>query len=366
MIKVRYFLGAGPTSSQTIRIINPDGQLADIVFQAQGCSISDPIKDLQGTWNFHSLVADGIWAYGQMIIDTNGVMTNTSIVRSNNDNTLLTPLGLSIGTDRVITSGSPTMHGRLNSGGDLFVITGDTYHPNKVNNYLTIMQKAGVSTFTTSDLVGTWNFRGLGSGNGTQWNGWLHGQVEIDANGVAAASTEVVSSGGGVVLPSETLSISSNGIVTMGATSFHGVMSQDHNLIVGTGTFSSGGWDGYGLIIIQKAEGTYQISDLAGDWQHHGLVTGYVPYHQIGWFYGEEDTDVNGNVAWLSYLDSLGLTSLPGSGSFYIDSSGIVTSSIPSFHGVMNPGKDMMVYTFTGYPSLNTSVGGYVLGVVLK
>lgn len=352
-IGVKYF-NKGTNKWEDVEVISQDTALNIIYIQVNHFSIFIAgIFELQGTWNFHSLVAGGDqywngWVYGQVEIDENGIMTNTSIVRSNGNNILQPSMTLSVSQDGIITSpDDPTLHAAVNQTRDLIVWTRSAGW-----NGIRIMQKAG-GTFAQSNLVGTWNFHMLGAGNSSEWNGWVHGQMQINASGWGTPASIVASSN--VVLTPATVSISSNGVVSMSGTTGHAVMNQNHDLIVGT--FTSGDGRGYGLMIMQKADGTtFQTSDLDGDWWGHGLVSGYAPYQQIGWLCA--NTFVDGNVTWLSYMDSTGKTSLPRNGpGTYIDSTGIITTDNPDVYGIMNPSKDMFVMTYTGWTGGGNSIG---------
>jgi hypothetical protein len=211
------------------------------------------------------------------------------------------------------------------------------------NGYdLVLIQKAG-GTFTTSDLAGTWNLHSLTSGDGPQWTGWYYGTINFNNSGNGTISG-TDSDGGTDINDPVSATIDNNGVVSsLSNPSFHGVMSQDKNLIVAT--MNDGGGGGYNLIIGQRAGGSFTTSDLAGTWNFHGITSGDAPQWN-GWFYGQVLADASGNLSFISYLDSDGDPSLPDAGPLAISSDGIVTdASSPSFHGKMSLGTDLIVAT---------------------
>jgi len=105
-------------------------------------------------------------------------------------------------------------------------------------------------SFTAADLQGTWNIHDITSGDSPQWLGWAHGALSINSSGNVTVSSITRSDGNSTLPGTDTLSISSSGIVSSaGSPSFHGVMSQDKNTMVATMTDGGGG---YNLIIYQK------------------------------------------------------------------------------------------------------------------
>lgn len=253
------------------------------------------------------------------------------------------------------------MHGKMSKGKDLIVNTAD----DGTGDYmLSVAVKAG-GTFITADLAGTWNHHLLTTGDAPQWTGWAYVQINVDASGNVTFAPATRSDEKPETPWPITLSISSSGVVTqVGDPSLHGVINQGKDLMVAT---MNDGGGGYSLLILQKAGGTFSTADLQGNWWTHGLVSGDAPAQRIGWFYTNWSSDANGNFTALSHRDSTGLTTIPTGSTFSISPSGVVTStSLPSFHGILNQKKDMMVWTYTGYPSLTTGVGGYVLGISLK
>lgn len=327
--------------------------------------------DLQGTWNTHTLVSGDApqwngWEYGALTVDSSGNVTFGPV--TNSDGVTETPTEtatVSISPAGIISSPEKTSssHGKMNLGKDMIVITMDY---GKGRGYdLSIATKTG-GTFTTSDLQGTWNIHVLTTGDAPQFTCWAYAQMNIDVNGNATFLSKLNSAGETTLPGPVTLSLNPDGIIngSNDPSKFHGKMNQSKDLVVAT---MNDGGGGYSLLILQKAGGTFSTADLQGNWWTHGLVSGDAPAQRIGWFYTNWSSDANGNFTALSHRDSTGLTTIPTGSTFSVSPSGVVTSaSLPSFHGIMNQKKDMMVFTFTGYPGRDTGVGGYVLGIMLK
>lgn len=321
------------------------------------------LADLQGTWNFHAIQTGDSpqwtgWMYGQFTIDSNGNYTAT-YQKSDNTSGSLNPATLAITSAGVITDPTNTsLHWVMNINKDLIVGTLSDLSP--AGGYLLIvMQKAG-GTFSQSDLTGTWNFHSLLSGDSPQWIGWVYGTASINNSGIYTESSVTKSNGGTGTNPPLTFAITADGVITINEFStFHGVMSQDKNMIVGTYTDGDGG---YGLIIFQKSGGTFSQSDLTGTWNFHLLTSGDSPQAQfIGWAYGTGNIDSSGNATGGSITRSNGDSSTGGADILSITSSGVVTGTVdPSFHGVMSQDKSMMVAT------MNDGGGGYDLFVWMK
>jgi hypothetical protein len=323
------------------------------------------LADLQGTWNFHVLISgdspawSGVgWGYGTFTIDNAGNLTFTSYTRSNGVTTLPPADTISITSSGIVSfPATPVTHGVMSQDKNMIVGT-DT--GGSGDYVLFIAQRSG-GTFTSNDFIGTWNFHSLTSGDSPAYLGWSYGTASIDSNGIYTESSHTRSDGSSDLNPSVTFAITADGIITIiGATTFHGVMSQDKNMIVGTHTDGGGG---YGLIILQKAGGTFAQTDLTGTWNLHGLTSGDNPPQWIGWFYGGTSIDSSGNLACSFYMNSGGDTTCGGDLMFSISSTGEVTEiggNLPDFHSVMNQNKDIIVGTMTD------GGGGYDLMIFMK
>ncbi|MCI5149374.1 MAG: hypothetical protein D3916_08305 [Candidatus Electrothrix sp. MAN1_4] len=110
---------------------------------------------------------------------------------------------------------------------------------------------------------------------------------------------------------------------------------------------------------VSASAASFLVSDLAGTWDFHTLVSGDSP-QWTGWVYGSWDIGTDGSASWTSITKSDGNSALPPDSQLTVSSTGAVTISGTDFHGVMNAGKDMIagVMTDTG--------GGYSLMISSK
>jgi hypothetical protein len=89
-----------------------------------------------------------------------------------------------------------------------------------------------------------------GEGSFSTWSGWTHGLLTIGAGGQGAFSSVVTSGGGNTSNNEVSLSISSDGIITVsGDDSYFGFLSDDKSLVIATMTDGNGG---YCLAVAQK------------------------------------------------------------------------------------------------------------------
>lgn len=135
--------------------------------------------------------------------------------------------------------------------------------------------------FLPSDLVGTWRFNALISGQGAKW---MRGSVNIDATGVATIAS-FLDSAGGTTAPADlfsTMSVLPDGTVSQDgvAASFHGVLSENifRDLLVGAGTAASGQL----MVVMQKVVPgiTFAATDIQGTGQT-GAGPLLMVYHQL-------------------------------------------------------------------------------------
>ena len=324
-------------------------------------SSSFSIADLVGTWNIQGITSGDSpqwlgWAHGVSSIDSSGNATWLSITRSNGDSTLPAAATLSISSSGIVSSTySPSFHGVMSQDKDTIIATMN----DGGGGYGLITYQKSVGVFTSADLVGTWNIHMITSGDSPQWLGWVHSVSSIDSSGNATTSSITRSDGNSTLPGTQTISISSSGIVSCaGAPSFHGVMSQDKNTIIVT--MNDGG--GYNLIIYQKSAGSYTTTDLQGTWNFHLLTSGDSP-DWLGWAHGVSSIDSSGNATWLSITRSNGDSTLPAAGTLSISSGGIVSvTGVPSpvFDGFMSQDKNTIIAT------TNDGGGGYNLIVFQK
>ena len=205
------------------------------------------------------------------------------------------------------------------------------------------------ANYSTADLHGTWQMHELVAANKTSyssdsWAGWLHSTLTLDANGNGTFPGMTKSSDITDYPSSVSLSLTSNGILSVGGDT-HGFMSTDKNTVYMTTTDGGGG---YGLGVMQRvASGvTYTTSDLQGTWQIHQLVTAHPASSNqyAGWIYGTIAIDSNGNGI-ASFIKPDGSKSQNIAVS--ISSDGTVLMNGTDFHGFMSADKKSICITMT-------------------
>jgi hypothetical protein len=241
--------------------------------------------DLTGTWNIHMLTSGDSpqwlgWVHGVESTDSSGKATWSSITRSDGNSTLPGTYTLSISSSGIVSIvGYTSFHGVMSQDKSTIIATmndgGGGY------NLITYQRSTG--SFTSADLVGTWNFHLLTTGDSPQWLGWAYGVSSIDGSGNITMSSITRSDGNSTLPAGGTLSISSGGIVSVtGVPSpvFDGFMSQDKNTIIVT---TNDGGGGYNLIFFtRQSESSSVKSDFNADgkpdliWQN--TTTGQVYY----------------------------------------------------------------------------------------
>ena len=231
------------------------GEYAMQIFIKGGGTFSQ--SDLTGTWYAHCLTSgsEEVWQYGTVTIDGAG---NVSVQITDSDGDYESAnnvASVSISGNGILSDAlEPSFHGVMSSDKNIVVFTetwegGDPYA-------LMFLVKSGGS-FTLTDLEGTWHGHTLVSGSG--WQGWEYSTITIDGAGVASAS--FTDSEGGSDSGSETLSIDSNGIISVsGVSTSHGAMSLDKNLAVFTET---GGTNEYHLTVIVKEDTAAPFADFS-------------------------------------------------------------------------------------------------------
>jgi hypothetical protein len=331
--------------------------------------------DLVGQWNLHGLVtgwAAGFqgWIQGTMTCDSQG-----RFERQWTDSRGRTSQGsgtFQIDTDGIVTAvGSSvllrTYHGVMNVRKDTVILTGD----DSGGGSLLVVYTKSAGTFATSDLEGKWVWHALISGSEVgEAPRWWHGAVTFDANGRGVSNTPFITGAGPGEIPSPFhFRVGADGIVTeLGDSPFmRGVMSAGKDMIVSVDGAVVGSTDeadlwGDILVVWQKQAPAYTLADLVGTWYLHGLVSGH--YGDFtGWYHFTwlGDKQGQGGLVNGSYLNSHGETSQAAGGQISITGEGIVRmSNLPSFHGMVNVGKDLWVSTMNdggGGDGLSIAVG---------
>jgi hypothetical protein len=212
-------------------------------------------NDLAGNWTMHGLVSgDGLawrgWYHFEGQTDSAGNRTQIpgSYVNSSgqaNDGAGTGPMSVSSdGTLRL--PGVPEAHGALSPNKALAVLTKTGHIPGRGGFDLCVGQKRSGVTFRQSDLAGTWSIHGLVSGYDDDWQGWVRGTMEIQADGSYAST--VLNSSEENYAHNGAATLSTDGAFTFQASltrSSHGTMSEDKEIIVFTMDDGGGGYSLY-------------------------------------------------------------------------------------------------------------------------
>lgn len=322
--------------------------------------------NMVGNWYMHGL-AVGVktngtapcWFYGTSIIASDGTVSNTktysfqqTLTDSQTINSIL-PSGvllpaLNIGRRMLMLNGQ-------------MIIGVDTDEKPEGNAYyLNISQRAGTGPYSTTDLQGTWRLHGLWAFQNGTAAGWSYGSYDVAANG-SVQGAEITTSSGPRTQGPFTFSIDGNGIVTIGTTGFHGVMSQDKKIIVATLTtytlIGSVYYPNCNLLIYQKVDASASFSeqDLQGVWNFHELIAGTNgSTDPKAWQYGH--LIINGNEFTTSDVVANGVTAESLNYHVSIASNGVVTldDAPENFNGLMSDDKRMMISV-----SRNGGAAGY-------
>jgi hypothetical protein len=325
------------------RTQNPD----DARFCNQcGTSLNYVWDDLAGTWHGHSLAANNleVWEYFTATVDIAGNASENWTDSSGS--TGIRNRLIEFSSNGIVTQvGDPSVHGAISSNKNIITQTSTWVTGERV---LSVYVKGG-ETFAQDDLAGTWYGHGLAANNSEVCESYT---ATIDNAG--NVSENWTDSSGGIGTRNRQIEISNDGIITqVGDPSVHGVMSSDKNIIVQTGTWTSGE---HTLSVYVKGGGTFILADLAGTYYGNSLAANV----KEEWIHQTVDIDDIGNVSeiWMSSDGN------PGSGTYKVNisSDGIITGpGWPYFHGALNSKKNIISKAATWWiPEGTNSLAVYV------
>lgn len=239
--------------------------------------------------------------------------------------------------------------GLTNGTAYYFVLTAvNTVGESAVSSEVSATPQLPATTYATADLGGSWYRHRLQVGA----NKWVHGPETVDpASGYVTNGTEFISDGSTVVPTPFIRSITADGIIAESDfPTYHGRMSKNKNLIVGTGTPPNNAANRRLVMTLKQDPAiTFATSDLAGTWDCHRLGAGTTS----NWNHNVEVWDASGNSITTEDLSSDGTSIFdnPANGNDpytnLISSSGVVTTADPDQHGTMSISKDLVVITRT-------------------
>jgi hypothetical protein len=349
------------------RTINGGTSWSRYAFPATVTTITYSASDLVGTWQLHELSTSDAsynsqsrWSYGTITIDATSL---GSYSVTNNDGTNDTGTGhVAISPCGTVTiSEAGDFNGFMSADKKTIVISlsdGD-------GRSMMILQKENASTtYTTTDLQGTWQLHQVTASKSSTYQdaSWTHGTITMDASGTGTGT--FISAGGYNSSNNVSISIASNGIVTMSGTDMHGFMSADKK----TMTLIMSEQGGYMLINLQKVIGTtYTNADLNGKWQMHALTTSSTATSLMGstslgaWSRGIFAASVMGSS--ISDLVENGTPQDQQHISFTISSTGEIISNGTDVHGYMSSDKQSIYLTMTKQANY---MSGYQLMVLQR
>jgi hypothetical protein len=214
------------------------------------------------------------------------------------------------------------------------------------------------TTYSTSDLNGTWSSHQLIAADSPTFLGWYYGDVTFN-NGSMTQSNGYFSDGPCTSYPSQTVTLSSDGIMAPSGSDLNGILSNAKNVFVETHT-EDGGAASMSIMLIKS--GTFSTSDLEGTWYMHYLMVG-------------DGTNANDWVHATASISSAGeavvtktgraggsLDPNPFTEHLVVASNGAVTSSDTlSLHGQISSDKNLLVFTID-----DGKAGSYGLAVFVK
>jgi hypothetical protein len=304
-------------------------------------------RDLEGTWEVHMLTTGDYpqwtgWMYGTLNIDINGNGSFLSIKRSDGNSALPKGVIAAISPTGLVTFPGTDFYGVINSQKDMIIGVmsdgGGGYD-------MVIYTKHGTSTYTTSELEGTWYLNALDSGDAPQKPGWTHATVTMDKSGGFVMSPYLNNKGETDAGENGTANITADGIITIsGRPSAHGIINPGKDMIVLTMDTNNGGYDM--SIMTKQGPSAFTTSDLKGSWEFLALTSGDYPQY-IGFAHGIQTIDADGKWSFTSMTRSNGDSALPEDLTVSILPSGVVTYTGTDFHGIMNSRKDIIVGVMT-------------------
>lgn len=349
------------------RTINGGTSWSRYVFPTSVTTITYTASDLVGTWQWHELSTnDGSpysqsgWSYGPITIDAT-LLGSFSV--TNSDGTTNTGTGhVAISPCGTVTiSEAGDFHGFMSADKKTIVISlsdGDR------RSMMTLQKVNAGITYAATDLQGTWQLHQVTAPQSgiNQEASWTHGTITMDASGTGTGT--FISAGGYNSSNNVSISIASDGIVTMSGTNMHGFMSADKKTMI----LIMSGQGGYMLINLQKIiNTTYSNADLNGKWQMHALTTSGTATSSIGstslgaWSRGIFAASVMG-----SSISDLIINGTPQDQqhiSFSISSTGEIISNGTDVHGYMSSDKQTIYLTMTKQANY---MSGYQLMVLQR
>jgi inhibitor of cysteine peptidase len=357
-----------PILSPTISSANVTGQN----FVASTTAAAWNQSDLTGTWRMNGLergkhgdgTAKNKWMRSRVTIAaTTGIATCLSY--SDSEGGAACPDGFDLTLTMNTTTGVITQSGTNATGAGSHMTmtstknfaagTGTNGESPNFSYQLVIAQKEGTgASYTNADVRNkSFVYHQLRVGSDNEWE---YGAGTTDATGAVNISSATMPSGTDTPGAVGTMSLDSNGVVTMSGTdmaTYQGFLSDDKKTIVGTQTSSSGTYTNYSLMIIQVTGKTYPAGPLPA-----GIAVG----HMLGvatdvafWVHNTTTVAAGGSITFSDWVSSNSGVTAPGTTfTGYITSSGAYyLTGNPAYHGQVSDDGKFTVGTQTGGTSPN-------------
>jgi hypothetical protein len=301
--------------------------------------------DLEGIWEMNDLASgDPWWGRATWAIGSDGSVSFTNAASSDGSAFLpSTAVTLIITNDGIITVADFTsLQCAMDSGKSIMVCTSTSPHGN--TDMIILTKKA--TSYSMTDLVGTWETNGLASPG--PW--WQRGAVTIGSDGSFSGLFE--GSDGSAKSLSGIFSITADGIITATGSnpnpSHRCVMDSDKSIVVCTNSNDSGSTTE--MHIFAKKASSYSMADLVGKWEGNSLASG-----PCSPWWERASLTINGDGSLTaSTVESTGQThNITGAaGTVSISSDGMVAfhgdgGSDIDLSGSMDSDKTVMVWTGT-------------------
>ncbi len=328
---------SGYTFSPTSAAANVSGaNISGANFVATASPAAYSQADLTGTWRINMLRTGSMdgWVRATGTLDSSGLMTVSSFLDTGNStppaagSMQWTISGSGVLAESGVNAGSQ-VHMTMTSNKNFIAGTGSDG-----SSQLRVVQKVVPGTvYSSADLQNkSFVFHQLSVGSQYKWS---YGVGTIDATGLFTTTSETDPSGSVTPGAQGTLSVASDGTVTMSSVNYVGFLSDDKKTIVGTYTNDNGGGNvQYRLMIVQITGQTYTAGPLPAESSvAHMLAGGVAP--APFWVHDTITIASGGGMTFSDWVSSNPVVTAPGTAyTGSISASGTVSiAGNSSYHG---------------------------------
>lgn len=323
--------------------------------QAFAAAATYATADLAGGWEINTLASGPgapWWFRGRATIAADGAFTGTFDDNAGNSDPASGTFGLST-QDELTLSVNATARGSIDLDRTVMAFTA-TWQDGSGTTELGVALKAAGS-YAAADLAGTWEVNSLATGPGAPW--WERARAVIAADGsFTASTTESDGTTGTITGPAGALALAANGVITAGGQS-RGALDAGRTVAVVTDTWATGSPGTTEMKLWVKVGTGYALADLAGTWKGYAIASGSgEPWWE------RLDLTVAADGSWSASALYSDASTDTATGSVTIDSGGVVgIVGRPSFRGVMDAGKTVIVATETWPASPGTTTQMQIL-----